>query len=121
MTRITLPSGAWVELRDPSTLRRGDKKRALHMVPFDEDGALSLGMQHEMADGVLAIMITAWSYELPLPPTAASLDLLPIGDGDELEQHDALVAAHKLLYPERVEKTPEAVADPASPTEPSAD
>ncbi|MCX5285694.1 hypothetical protein [Streptomyces sp. NBC_00198] len=121
MERVTLPSGAWVELRDPTTLRRGDKKRALKLVPVSEDEGLSLGMQHEMADGILAIMITGWSYELPLPPTAASLDLLPIEDGEALEQNTTLVAAHKLLYPERVEKTPEAVADPASPTEPSAE
>jgi hypothetical protein len=27
--RITLPSGNWIQLRDPQTLRRGDKKKAM--------------------------------------------------------------------------------------------
>lgn len=118
--RIALPSGAWVELRDPATLRRGDKKKALKMVPITEDVEMSLGMQIEMADGVLAVMITAWSYELPLPVTAASLELLPMDDGNALEELETIKAAHKLLFPEQPEKTPEQVADPASPTEPSA-
>ncbi|MFJ5217167.1 hypothetical protein ACIP98_20895 [Streptomyces sp. NPDC088354] len=119
--RISLPSGAWVELRDPAELRRGDKKRALRMVEISEDGALTLGTQIEMADGVLAVLIAAWSYSLPLPVTAESLEMLPMEDGNALEEHELVKAAHKLLFPGAPEPTPEQLADPASPTEPSAE
>jgi hypothetical protein len=118
--RVSLPSGAWVELRDPATLRRGDKKRALKLVPIDEDVELSLGTALELSDGVLVVMITAWSYDLPLPVTLESLALLPMADGDALEELPLIREAHKLLYPEQAEKTAEQVTDPASPTEPSA-
>ncbi|MFE5140306.1 hypothetical protein ACFRDV_21960 [Streptomyces fagopyri] len=119
--RLNLPSGAWVELRDPNELRRGDKKRALKMVPISEDLDLSLGTQADMADGVLAVMIAAWSYDLPLPVTPASLDHLPMEDGNALEELAPIKAAHKLLFPDAPAKTPEQVADPMSPTEPSAE
>ncbi|MGW0795897.1 hypothetical protein [Streptomyces sp. NPDC002692] len=119
--RINLPSGAWVELRDPRELRRGDKKRALKMVPISEEGDLTLGMPSDMADGVLAVMITAWSYDLPVPVTPASLDHLPMEDGNAIEELDAIKAAHKLLFPDPPAKTPQQVGDPMSPTAPSAE
>ncbi|MFJ8006069.1 hypothetical protein [Streptomyces fagopyri] len=119
--RLTLPSGAWVELRDPSELRRGDKKRALRMVPLKGEAELTLGMPTEMADGVIAVMITAWSYMLPLPVTPESLDQLPMEDGNALEELEAIKAAHKLLFPDEPDKTPQQVENPMSPTEPSAE
>ncbi|MER8030743.1 hypothetical protein ABTZ78_17490 [Streptomyces bauhiniae] len=120
-TRVALPSGQWVELRDPATLLRGDKKRALKMVAFDDEGAFTLGTQMDMSDGVIAIMVNAWSFNLPLPATAEVLDLLPIADGVALEELPAIVEAHKLLFPQEPEKTEVQVADPESPTVPSAD
>ncbi|WP_019059938.1 hypothetical protein [Streptomyces prunicolor] len=121
MSRIALPSGEWVELRDPATLRRGDKKRALKMVPIGEDVDLSMATQVEMADGVLAVMITAWSYALPLPVTAESLELLSMEDGNFLEENETIKEAHKVLFPEQPARTEQQVADPLSPTEPSAE
>lgn len=118
--RFALPSGEWVELRDPETLLRGDKKKALKAVPISEDADLTLATQHEMADGVLAVMITAWSYDLPLPVTSASLELLPMADGTALEENETIKKAHRVLFPDQPTKTPEQVADPASPTGPSA-
>ncbi|MFC8676672.1 hypothetical protein ACFUEN_28805 [Streptomyces griseorubiginosus] len=120
MSRYGLPSGNWVELRDPAELRRGDKKRALKMVPISEDADLSLATQLEMSDGVIAVMISSWSYGLPLPATAESLGLLPMEDGNALEELEPIQAAHKLLFPEQPVATPAQAADPASPTEPSA-
>ncbi|MEW2164426.1 hypothetical protein AB0912_15740 [Streptomyces sp. NPDC007084] len=119
--RISLPSGAWVELRDPSELRRGDKKRALQMVPISEDMDLTLGTETEMTDGVLAVLITGWSFDLPLPVTAASLALLSLADGNALEGLDAVGEAKRLLFPQAPQKTEEQVKDPMSPTEPSAE
>ncbi|MBY8341812.1 hypothetical protein JYK17_17420 [Streptomyces sp. KC 17012] len=120
MARHALPSGHWVELRDPATLRRGDKKRALRMVPIAEDIDLTLGTPVEMADGTISVMITAWSYEYPLPVTAATLDLLPLEDGNALEELPEIQEAHKLLHPDQPAATPEQVADETSPTEASA-
>lgn len=118
--RIKLPSGAWVQLRDAKTLRRGDKKKALKMVPVDENASMSLAMPHEMADGVLAVLVIDWSYPLPLPSESVeSLDLLPIEDDEALKK--AVAAAQKLLFPEMPDATDaKQRQDPASPTEPSA-
>ncbi|MFF7411666.1 hypothetical protein [Streptomyces lydicus] len=113
--RHTLPSGAWVQFRDPKTLRRGDKKRAVASVTGDGDRPLA--MAYEMTDGILAILIIDWSYDLPLPSASLeSLDLLPLEDDEELMKITEPV--RKLLWPEASD--PKDTKDEASPTEPSA-
>ncbi|MDT0435603.1 MULTISPECIES: hypothetical protein [Streptomyces] len=118
--RHALPSGNWVELRDPADLRRADKKRALKLVGLAEESELTLATEVEMADGVICMMIAAWSFELPMPATADSLGLLSLADSAAVEKLPEIKAAHKLIFPEQAEATPEQVADPESPTEPSA-
>ncbi|MFJ6540493.1 hypothetical protein ACIQMP_07595 [Streptomyces sp. NPDC091385] len=118
--RIALPSGNWVELRDIASLRRGDKKKALKMVPLGEDMDLSMGTQMDMSDGVFAVMVTAWSFDLPVPVHPEALELLPLDDSTALEELPLIKEAHKLLFPQEPAKTADQVADPASPTEPSA-
>lgn len=115
--RITLPSGAWVQLRDPKTLRRGDKKRALAAVTGDTDKLMA--MAYGMADGLLAVLVIGWSYPLPIPSESMeSLDLLPIEDDEALMK--AIEPARALIFPEPANPTdPKQVKDPASPTEPS--
>ncbi|MFJ6085175.1 hypothetical protein ACIQI8_27580 [Streptomyces sp. NPDC092369] len=117
MPRHALPSGNWVELRDPDTLRRGDKKKALGLVPIDEDIELTLATEMQMTDGVLVVMISSWSFEFPVSPE--SIALMSLADGSVLEDLPEIKAAHKLLFPQQPEATPEQAADPASPTEPS--
>lgn len=113
--RITLPSGAWVELRDPSTLLRGDKKKVMRGV---EDFDRELAVIYDLTDGLLQVLVTAWSYALPLPSESpASLELLPLADDERLME--ITEAARNLLFPGKAEASPEQVADPASPTEPS--
>lgn len=116
--RITLPSGAWVQLRDPKTLRRGDKKRAMAQVSGDTDKLMA--MAYDMADGLLAVLVIDWSYPLPVPSESmGSLDLLPIEDDEALMK--AIEPARALIFPEPANAAdPKQVENPASPTEPSA-
>jgi hypothetical protein len=115
--RITLPSGAWIQLRDAKTLRRGDKKKAMSSVTGD--GERLMAMAYEMTDGLLAVLVIDWSYQLPLPSESIeSLDLLPIEDDEALMK--AIEPARALIFPEQPEPTKKQLADPASPTEPSA-
>ncbi|WP_329330722.1 hypothetical protein OIU81_02800 [Streptomyces sp. NBC_01454] len=112
--RHNLPSGAWVQFRDPMTLRRGDKKRAMASVSGDVDKPLA--MAYEMTDGILQVLIIDWSYDLPLPSASPdSLDLLPLADDQKLMELTEPV--RKLLWPEESAKD---AKDEASPTEPSA-
>ncbi|MFE5037161.1 hypothetical protein [Streptomyces sp. NPDC056683] len=113
--RVTLPSGAWVQLRDPQTLRRGDKQRAMRAVQ-DDGGDLSQAL--DLINGLLRVLIIDWSYEFPIPDqTPASLDLIPLEDDDALSE--AVEESRKLLFPAKPD--PKDVKDAASPTAPSAD
>lgn len=116
--RVTLPSGAWIQLRDATTLRRGDKKKAISMVT-DTDKVVR--MAYEMTDGLLAVMVMDWSYALPLPgDSLESLDLLPIEDDEALMA--AIEPARKLVFPEPANPADKQQReDPASPTGPSSD
>lgn len=115
--RHTMPSGNWIELRDWRELRRGDKKRAMSGIT-DVERVIAAG--YEMTDGLLTVLISNWSYELPLPSQSPqSLDLLPFEDDGALME---LVApAMKALAPQAPDGTQEEQAsDPQSPTGPSA-
>jgi hypothetical protein len=113
--RVTLPSGAWVQLRDPQTLRRGDKQKALRAVNDTEGG--DVGAALDLINGLLAVLIIDWSYPFPVPSeTPASLDLVPLEDDDALSE--AVEPARVLLFPGKPD--PKDAKDSASPTEPSA-
>jgi hypothetical protein len=111
--RIKLPSGAWIQLRDASTQRRGDKKKAMSSVT---DAEKVMQMAYEMTDGLLQVLIIDWSYDLPIPSESpGSLDLLPIEDDEALME--AIGPARKMIFPETPD--PKDIKDEASPTEPS--
>lgn len=113
--RHPMPSGNWIELRDWRELRRGDKKKALSGIT-DMDRIVSAG--YEMADGLLLMLVTNWSYELPVPSVApGSLDLLPMEDDQAIM---ALVQpAIRALFATANPADPAQQADEASPTVPS--
>jgi hypothetical protein len=116
--QITLPSGNWIALRDWRELRRGDKKRALSGVADPEK---MIASTYDVADGLLIIMVENWSYPgLVLPSVDPSvLDKLPMEDDTALME--AIQPAVRALFPKAAEPSPEQLADPASPTEPSAE
>lgn len=114
--RYPMPSGAWIELRDWRELRRGDKKRALGGVT-DMDRVVAAG--YEMADGLLILLVTNWSYELPLPSVSpAALDLLPLEDDQALL--DLVQPVIRALFPPKADGAGAQAADATSPTGPSA-
>jgi hypothetical protein len=114
--RVTLPSGGWVQLRDPHTLRRGDKQRAMRAVKDTDAGDLSQAL--DLINGLLTVLIVDWSYEFPVPSqTPGSLDLIPLEDDEALSE--AVEEARGLLFPGKPDPAKDA-KDAASPTEPSA-
>jgi hypothetical protein len=115
--RVTLPSGGWVQLRDPHTLRRGDKQRAMRAVQDTDAGELSQAL--DLINGLLTVLIIDWSYPYPIPSeTPGSLDLIPLEDDDALSE--SVEAARTLLFPGKPDPVKDS-KDPASPIEPSAD
>ncbi|MFD0032535.1 hypothetical protein ACFVJK_30560 [Streptomyces sp. NPDC127172] len=113
--RFPLPSGGWVQLRDPHTLRRGDKQRAMRAMKDSDSGDLAQAL--DLINGLLAVLIIDWSYPFPIPgDSPASLDLVPLEDDDALSE--AVEPARALFFPGKPD--PKDAKDPASPTEPSA-
>lgn len=115
--RTTLESGAWIEHVPVQALTYGHKRalsRAARMqVPdgaLDDEGSVSMrGMLAGMditawtaakQDALWALLITAWSWDTPVPALdkgtgeitgGDALDGIPIDDADEIE---AILAPH---------------------------
>ena len=105
--KITLPSGATVTLKDPSSLRVKDRKRVLKSAEV-EGGDLSRALA--LGDALIAMLVEDWSFDLLIP--SVKIDNL---DELEMKDYDALVDetkdAQKFLFPNLAE-TPETEADP---------
>jgi len=99
-TRLPLPGGQWADLLDPDELTGADQDAFLDkydeliqevpqpapqpdpanpamMLPAPPRQLGSAG-NRVMRDWLLAKLITAWSFDLPLPYTAQSRELLPV-------------------------------------------
>lgn len=108
--------GSWVQIRDPHTLKSGDKRSVLRAI---RDNAEAGEVALSMLDAIATVAVEAWSLPLPIPSQDVKvLDLMEIGDYDKLSQ--MLGPTQEALFPTPVEETPEQAADEASPTEPSA-
>lgn len=108
--------GSWVQIRDPHTLKSGDKRRVLRAI---RDNAEAGEVALSMLDAIATVAVEAWSLQLPVPSQDIKvLDLMEIGDYDKLS--NLLGPTQEALFPTPVEETPEQAEDPASPTEPSA-
>ena len=104
--RTTLTSGAWVEHRPIGDLKRKDKmalasigKPEVVLTPSGEpDLAQMVGGMDIMSwvasqqDAVWALVISAWSYEMPVPAVeggevkgAEAFGEIPLDDSEELE------------------------------------
>ncbi|WP_165964238.1 hypothetical protein [Actinomadura sp. KC216] len=99
--RVTLPEHPehpgveqWAELRAASLMRAGDAKAIrkavrLHFAKDGDhwDGTFSVGDDDDRTDALLARVIVAWSYDLPLPVAdPASLDEIPVDAWDALRE-----------------------------------
>jgi len=76
--RHALPSGGWVELRDPATLRARDQKNLLKSMNFEQDNKVATGL--DMTDGLIALLVTKW--EIPYARDLVTTDtdeLVPQG------------------------------------------
>jgi hypothetical protein len=111
--KVTLPSGATVTLKDPSTLRVKDRKRVMKTADGAEGGDLTKALA--LGDALIAMLVEEWSFDL-LPPSIKleSLDELTMVDYDSLVKHTQ--DAQKYLFPNLAE-TPETEADPKAPGE----
>lgn len=123
--RTDLTSGAWIEHVPVQALTFGHKRavqRATRLaIPagaIDEDlnvnraamldGMDIMGMAAARQDATWALLITAWSYEVPVPELdkatgivtgAAALDEIPLEDAEEIEQLLAPAAAKLARQP----------------------
>ena len=106
-SKITLPSGATVTLKDPALLRVRDRK-ALMRAADKGDGDLSRALA--IGDAVIAMLVEEWSFDLIIP--SVKIDSL---DELEIKDYDALVEAgkdaQKILFPS-VTETVENEQDP---------
>lgn len=109
---ITLPSGITVTLRDPKTIKYGDRKKLYKTI--DIDGS-DLTRALAMNDALISILIESWSLQRPVPAIKPdSLDELEVTDYDALVEHTKEVQT--ALFP-NLANTPENEQDPKAPTE----
>lgn len=133
--KITLPSGGWVQLRDPDTLREKHQKQVIRAIQKARDKAGDDGNETAWAsvETAAALVIVAWDFPYrPDPIEQPDGTLVPRGwdtpakDPSILEElrrvdYDALLDATKPhrteLFPPRPD--PGDYADESSPTEPA--
>lgn len=92
---LTLPSGNSLVLRDWSGLTRGDKRTVLAGLRRAQNSNETI---FDLNTGLLRLLVTSWTYQLPLPNVAAgSLDMLPWADDSAIQ--DALEPVRTTLFP----------------------
>lgn len=104
---VTLPSGATVKLRDPSTLLMKDRNKIMEIANKQEDILQAMAIQN----GLIAVMVLEWSFDL-IPPSVriASLEELTPKDFDALAKF--VEPAADFLFP--------AIADDSGKDDPKA-
>lgn len=108
---ITLPSGNTVKLRDPSTLKVGDRKKVIKATD-KQDGDLSKAMA--LGDALIAMLIEDWSFNMMIPSIKMdNLDELSMSDYDALTE--ATKDAQGYLFPSLAD-TDENAKDPKAPS-----
>lgn len=112
VTKITLPSGATVTLKDLKELRIKDRKKVMKIADSAEGGDLSRAMA--LGDALIAMMIEDWSFDLIIPSVKLeALDELDVRDYDFLIEQTK--EAQKALFP-NLSETPETESDPKATT-----
>jgi len=113
-TKITLPSGATVTIKDPSGLRVKDRNRVIK-AGDGLTGEIAKGLA--FSEALIATIVEDWSFDLLIPSVKSdSLEELEIAD------YDALVKASEdissILFP-TLAKNEKNEADPKATTESS--
>lgn len=121
--RHTLPSGGWVELRDPTTLKARHTKAVMRSIKeFDQSQPVEAGLS--MTDGLIALMVEAW--ELPYAtddgrPWALPKDDVSMVDdlsaADYMRLTNLMKPAQEVLMPGNPD--PSDYDNPDSPTVPA--
>jgi hypothetical protein len=106
VSRIELTQGAWAEVRDDVD-RITNRERKRVVTAFDP-GTSDVAKGMAVTDAVLGIIVTAWSFGLPLPrDNPESLDDIPAHDYDLLVKAATEAQARMFLdtgpTPERVD------------------
>jgi len=110
--KVTLPSGATVSLKDPSTLRVKDRKKVMTTADSATGGDLARALA--LSDALLAMLVEDWSFDLPIPSIQmSSVDELEMKDYDALVEHTK--EAQKALFPSLADTT-ENETDPKATT-----
>lgn len=127
MTRLTLPSGAYAEMRDPGTLKAKHRKQMMRAI---KDGDRLGGTLVDSVDGIIAILVVDWDVrdpetgeQLPLPSVSLdSLDEIADDDYETLCADPSVKSLTQRIFKARtgVADDPDGHDDPASPTELSA-
>lgn len=116
VTKIELPSGATVTLKDPSSLRVKDRNRVIKAGDGLE-GEISKGLA--FSEALIATIVQDWSFDLIIPSVKPeSLEELEIADYDALVKASEEISA--VLFP-ALAKTEDAEKNPKAPTESSSD
>lgn len=113
LTRHDLPSGAWIDLKDPLAVSGEDYSEVIMT-----DAALLVGVME--ADLVAAMMVAAWSFDEPVPTLTEAAKFkrfLCAADLVSVRGCAPVRAGRRLFFPDF---SVDAMADPQSPTEPSA-
>ncbi len=113
--KVDLPSGGWAVFRDASSLKVKDRNKVLKAASKEEGLMQALNI----VDGLIALLITDWSFEDPIPAIKiTSLHELSMPDYDTLAE--VAGEAQKTLFP-KLSKTEETEADVESPFDDSND
>lgn len=109
--RIELLDGEWAEMRDDvERIPHGDRKRVMRAWAAGGDDT---ERGSRLTEALICVLVTAWSFDLPLPREKPEIiDELAGHDYDVLQHH--AVALQKRLY---VSFDPS--PDPSSPPAPS--
>lgn len=105
--RQALPSGAWVEIRDPMEITHGQWTDTIKALP---DTAT-------LDDLAMAVSIAAWSYDLPVPTAESTESIRDIPQADASALGATLIPVLRMLHPDF---SASLASDPESPSEPSA-
>lgn len=122
VSKIELPSGGWIELREPDTIRAGDQEDMMRGLPNPDKNRL-YGAVVDMATGMKLLMITDWEIPYLSDPKALPqanprlLRELTLADNRVLEK--ALEPARALLFPTNPSPDDDQLNDPGSPTMPA--